>query len=632
MRIKSLAFLIILMWFGHLSTSQAQPTQIDHVAPPFWWVGMENPNLQIMVHGDNISKFNVSTKHKGVKVKEVHRLDNPNYLFVDLTIDDRKAEADTLVLLFKKGKELFTHSYELKERIRDDDSRIQGLTSKDVIYLIMPDRFANGDVYNDYISGMKDVGINRDSAIYRHGGDFKGIIKHLDYVQKLGATAVWLNPVLLNDQPSESYHGYAATDHFKVDPRLGGTKGYMSFVRACHDRGLKVVMDVIHNHTGDQHWFIQDQPASNWIHKHEEFTRTHYRAPTIFDPYASETDKRTLKEGWFGDHLPDLNQNNPFLATYLIQSNIWWIEHTGIDGFRMDTYAFSEDAFLEKWGQAIAQEYDDFTVFGETWVYGSPTQAYFHGKNKFKQEFNSSLSGVTDFQLYYATIDALNEQFGWTEGISRLYYALTKDYLYEDPSKNVIFLDNHDLPRFFSMVGEDIKKYKLGMTFLLTTRGIPCIYYGTEVLMRQDPILGSRADFPGGFPADTSTKFTHKGRTSLENEAYNFTKNLINWRRQNKVIHEGQLMQFIPEEGLYVFFRYTDDDAVMVVMNSNNYEVILNTDKYQERLEGYSKGRDVFTGNLLHDITQLRIPARSPLVLDLEPDVLILEEAVSDDQ
>ncbi len=616
MMLKKVALLTIGMLYLCLLHATAQPTQIKQVAPPFWWTDMENPNLQILVHGDNIAKFKVSVKHKGVKVKEVHRLENADYLFVDLYID-KKTQPDTLVLLFKKGKQLFTHNYELRKR-KGFDGRISGLDGSDVIYLIMPDRFVNADRANDVDMRLKDRWINRDSAYYRHGGDLQGVISKLDYLQSLGITALWLNPVLINDQPGDSYHGYAATDHFEVDPRLGGMTAYLQLVEQCHARGMKIVMDVNHNHTGDQHWFIKDKPSEDWVHQHEEFTRTHYRAPTVFDPYASEADKRTLKEGWFSNHLPDLNQDNPFLANYLIQNSIWWIEHAGVDAFHLNTYAFSEDNFLEKWGEAIYNEYPQFSSFGETWVEGAPSQAYFHGKNNFKNDFKSNLAGVTDFQLYYAVTQALNEPFGWSEGISRLYYTLTKDYLYEDASQNVVFLDNHDLPRFFNSVGQDIKKYKMGMSFAMTTRGIPSLNYGTEVLLGNSTYGDSRTDFIGGWPSDTISKFSNKGRTALENEAFKYTKKLINWRKHCKVIHEGKLMQFIPEDGLYVYFRYTDNDAVMVVMNSNKFEVLLDTEKYNERLAGYNTARDVETGKLVTDLQQLRIPAMSTLILDME--------------
>lgn len=588
---------------------QAQ-TEIQHIAPPFWWADMATGELQLMIHGEGIADYHeVTVDHEAVRVMRTFRQDSPNYLFVDLELSARQATTFALTLIKPSTGVSFQYKYELKGRQRATD-RIQGLAPSDLIYLIMPDRFANGDESNDVVEGMNQTTLYRDSMFHRHGGDLQGIINHLDYLQKLGVTAIWLNPVLTNDQPEASYHGYAATDHYEIDPRFGGTDKYLEFVNECHKRGMKVVMDIIHNHTGDRHWFIQDPPSKDWVHQHESFTRTHYRAPTLFDPYADPEERRLMREGWFDTHMPDLNQDNPFLAKYLIQNNIWWIEYAGIDGFRMDTYAYSDEGFLEEWSKAIFKEYPQFGAYGETWVHGVATQAYFHGNTNLNKTFNGGMPALTDFQLYYAINAMLNEPFGWTEGVAKVYYTLAKDYLYKAPYRNVIFLDNHDLSRFYSVAGEDIRKYKIGIGFLLTTRGTPCIYYGTEILMKNFAGLHggeAREDFPGGWKGDSINKFDPANLNDTEKEAFNFVKTLANFRKNNSVLSAGKLMQYIPKDGIYVYFRYDDTKTVMVAINTNDKKVDISLAPYRFTKD-VQTATDILTGS--------RLPLKESLSLD----------------
>ncbi len=584
---------------------KADGTKVDQVRvePPFWWLGMENPNLEIIIHDQDIQAFGEPIiKHPGVKIVKVHRPQNPNYLFVELLIG-AGAKPGKFDIQFYRAKQAKAYSYELKKREVQAEN-VQGLGPEDLIYLLMPDRFANGDPSNDDLSSMRQNGLDRDNVFYRHGGDLQGVIDHLDYLQDLGITALWMNPFLENDQSYDSYHGYAITDHYKVDPRFGTNELYVKLVQECHKRGIKVIMDIIHNHVGNEHWFIRDLPSEDWIHQFDEFTKTTYRAPTLMDPYAAKADQIKMSDGWFDNHMPDLNQQNPHLAKYLIQNHLWWIEYTGQDGYRIDTYAYPDQTFAADWGKAMQAEYPKIGLFAETWVHGSPIQAQFTQDNYLRKDYNSYMPAVTDYQLHYAINEALTRKQGWTEGIARIYYTLAKDFLYEDPFKNVIFLDNHDLPRFYGTIEKDWNKYCSGIAFLLTTRGVPMMYYGTEILMEGAGGAfgeGGRLDFPGGWPGDPSNKFVKEGRTSLEEKAFQYVKKLANYRKETPALHHGQLMQFVPENDLYVYFRYDQTKTVMVLMNSADESQSVDLDRYEERLLGFSQARDVVSEQV-HDL------------------------------
>ena len=580
------------------------------VEPPFWWTGMENPNLEILIYDQDIQKYGeIKIKHPGIKVLEVHRPQNPNYLFVELLIGSG-TKAGKFEIELSQDQQVKTYSYELKKRAAHPQG-MQGLGPEDLIYLLMPDRFANGDPSNDDLPAMRQNGLDRDNVFYRHGGDLQGVIDHLDYLKELGITALWMNPFLENDQSYDSYHGYAITDHYKVDPRFGSNELYQKLVKECHQRGIKVIMDIIHNHVGDEHWFIRDLPSEDWIHQFEAFTKTTYRAPTLMDPYAAKADQTKMSDGWFDNHMPDLNQKNPHLAKYLIQNHLWWIEYTGQDGYRIDTYAYPDQEFAADWGEAMQKQYPGIGLFAETWVHGSPIQAQFTQDNYLRKDYNSHMPAVTDYQLHYAINEALNRKQGWTEGLARIYYTLAKDFLYKDPFKNVIFLDNHDLPRFYGTVEKDWNKYCSGISFLLTTRGVPMIYYGTEILMEGAGGAfgeGGRLDFPGGWPGDPANKFSKEGRTDLEEQAFQFVKKLANYRRQTPALQTGKLMQFVPENDSYVYFRYDAAKTVMVLMNSSDKAQSLSLDRYQERLLGFSQARDVISEKV-HAL-------QSPIVLE----------------
>ena len=595
----------------------SQNLEINRVDPPFWWVDMPSPEVELMVYGANIGEARPTVSHPGVTITSVAPAENPNFLFITLHIAPGTAPSKLELRFQRKKEETISFPYELIAR-RQDSSRIQGVSSEDFIYLLFPDRFANGDKSNDVVVGMNQE--LEEGAIYqRHGGDIQGIDDHLDYLEGLGVTALWINPLTESDQPHESYHGYAVTDHYKIDPRFGSNADYVALVEKCHARGMKVIMDVVLNHVGNEHWFIKDMPSRDWVHQWDEFTKTTYRAPTLLDPYASDYDKKRMSDGWFDTHMPDLNQDNPHLARYLTQNNIWWIEYAGIDAYRVDTYAYPDQAFNAAWGKEIMETYPQFHMFAETWVHGVPVQAFFTEKNGL-QTSDNSMPGVTDFQLHYALNDALTQDFGWTEGVARLYYTLAKDVIYHDATRNVVFLDNHDLSRYYAVVKEDLDTYKMGIGFLLTTRGIPCMYYGTEMLLGNYFDWGDhekvRQNFPGGFADGQADKFLAENRSAAEKEAFTFVQTLANYRKTSPALKHGKLMQFVPEEGVYVYFRYHADQTVMVVMNQNKEAKQLDMRRYAERTRGFENAKEVVTGEVV-PLEKMKVKGRTTWILEL---------------
>lgn len=591
---------------------------IKRIDPAFWWVGMQNPNLQLLVYGTEIGASNVTLNYSGVSLVKVNKVENPNYLFLDLKID-ANTKPGILEIVFNNKSKKLVYKYELKQK-STATNRIQGVTDADFIYLIMPDRFSNGDPKNDIIKGMNEVTINRDSMYYRHGGDLQGIINKLDYLKDLGVTAIWLNPEIENDEPKTSYHGYAATDLYLTDRRFGTNALYTEFVNKCHEKGIKVIKDLVHNHLGTESFLFKDSPSKDFFHEWKGFQRTNYKDGTLMDPYASVFDKKIMTDGWFDKHMADLNQKNEFVKNYLTQNHLWWIEYSGLDGFRLDTYAYNDLEFMSEWGKRIKLEYPKLSVFAETWVHGVTNQAFFTQNNNLVKGYNSNLEGVTDFQLYFALSKGLNENFGWTEGLNRLYHTLSSDFMYEDPNRNVNFLDNHDLGRFYSVVNEDMDKLKMGYAFMMTTRGIPSLYYGSEILMKgfTNPDGLVRSDFPGGWVGDKTDKFTKAGRTEKENEAFDYMQKIALWRKANPVVQSGKLMQFYPEDGVYVYFRYNDSKTVMVIMNQNNKNVNVETTRFAERIKSSKTAKNIVSDKVVNDISKIDVPAKGVLILELQ--------------
>lgn len=593
------------------------------VEPSNWWVGMKHSEVEVLFHTDNIGEMQARLESpvEGIRIVRSTRLESPNYLFVTLHIAPNAApQAVNIRFEHADKKRSFTYSYPILAR--GSKTKAQGVTNKDVIYLIFPDRFSNGDPSNDQVAGMYQ-GLERDSLVGRHGGDLRGIIKKLDYLQDLGVTALWLNPELENNQKRESYHGYAVTDHYRVDPRLGSNDELKELVEKAHAKGMKIIRDVVLNHIGSEHYWMQDLPSKDWLNQWPVMTQTSYRAPTLLDPYASEVDKKRFSDGWFVPTMPDLNQRNPQLARYLIQQAIWWVEFAGLDDFRIDTYTYSDQEFASNWCAALRKEYPNLRMFGEIWEHGVAVQGYFADNQPARKTgFDSNLPGVVDFQFMFAVHEALSREQGWTEGISRLYYTLAQDFFYEDPYQNVTMLDNHDISRFFSIVKEDINKYKSGIALLLTSRGIPQIYYGTEILGTgfEHPSHGNiRKDFPGGWPGDPLDKFTTAGRTSQEEEAFQFMRTLLQYRNTHPVLQSGKLMQFTPDNSVYVYFRYNDSDKpVMVLVNTANDSRTVDTARFAERMKGYSKATNILTGEMISNLATITLPKNSPLVLELQ--------------
>jgi glycosidase len=610
-------YLLVFAWIFIVSPLFAQVPALERIEPAFWWTGMKNPFLQLIVHGNRIAERSVELQYPGITLKEVHKVENPNYLFLDLEISAAAAPGTFAIRFTKKGEKELRYTYELKAR--GHAARAQGVTNADLIYLIMPDRFANGDQRNDIVKGMQQTTLNRDSMYYRHGGDIQGIIDHLDYLKDMGVTTLWLNPVLENDQPSASYHGYAATENYRIDRRYGTNELYKQLVEELHKRGMKMIKDLVHNHIGSQHWTMRDLPSKDWVHQWPAFTKSNFKEQTLFDPYAAAADKQLMTDGWFDMHMPDMNQANPYVRNYFTQSHIWWVEYAGIDGFRLDTYSYNDAGYMKEWGEAIKSEYPQLTFFGETFVRGVVNQAAFAQGNTLNRGFDTQLPGVTDFQYLWAITDLVNGKTSAQDGVTNLYNALAKDFVYQDPARNVVFLDNHDVSRFLSVAGESVAKYKLALGGLLTTRGIPQLYYGAEVLMKNfcNPDGLVREDFKGGWPGDKENKFTASGRTAQENEVFDYLRKLANYRKQNTVLQTGRMMQYAPEKGVYVYFRYNDTKTVMVIMNANDKAQDLPAGRFSERIGRFTKGLDIITDKEQSITDTINVPAFTTLVLEL---------------
>ncbi|MBX9783429.1 MAG: cyclomaltodextrinase C-terminal domain-containing protein [Chitinophagaceae bacterium] len=568
--------------------------------PANWWVGMKYNKIQLMIHGEGVGNHTGFTaKYAGVTITKVNKFANKNYVILDMTIAPA-AQPGTIGISTKKGNETVNFEFNIAARRPGRGSAFaQGVTSADLMYLIMPDRFSNGDKTNDKVSGMRDQTLRRDTVFNRHGGDLKGIENHLDYLKDLGVTSLWLNPVWENDMPERTEHGYAFTDHYKVDPRLGGYMALRNLVNTMHKKGMKYVSDAVYNHVGIEHVLFRDMPDSTWFHRWPSFTQTNYKDQTLFDPYAAKIDKQLMSDGWFVKSMPDWDHSNMFVQNFLIQHAIWSVEEFGIDGFRIDTYAYNDLEFMNRCNKALYDEYPKISIFGETWVHGVINQAYFC-QNVFDIKYKSNMQATTDFQtLFYGITPACNEKFGWTEGVNKLYTTLAQDIVYKDPMRQVIFLDNHDISRFYSTVGEDTSKYKMAFAWLLTCRGTPQMYYGNEILMTgvTQPNDGYvRLDFPGGWEGDAANKFTAAGRTEKENSIFNYIKTLADFRLKSSAIKTGKMMQFLPVDGVYVYFRYDNNQTVMCVMNTSDEAKTIDLSRFAERIKTFTKAYNAVTG------------------------------------
>ncbi|SHI35525.1 Glycosidase [Tangfeifania diversioriginum] len=606
---------IIILITLNLASGQIQ---LERVEPMFWWAGMKSPDLQLMVYGENISETDVSLEYPGVELVSVAKVQNPNYLFIDLKLSET-VKPGSFVLLFQKENETVeTYKYELKAREKGSASR-KGFDQSDVIYLITPDRFVNGNPDNDAVESMKELP-DRTDRDGRHGGDIRGIINSLDYLQDMGFTAIWLNPVLENNMTQVSYHGYSTTDFYKVDPRYGSNEEYRELNDELDKRGMKLIMDMIFNHCGSEHWWMEDLPMNDWINNYPEYKITSHRRTVNQDPHASQADYKAMVDGWFVPTMPDLNQENEFMKNYLIQNSIWWIEFVGLEGIRQDTWPYPDKQMMTEWTHRVLEEYPDFNIVGEEWSLNPAIVSYWQKGQRNFDGYECHLPSLMDFPLQDAVSRALRENEDWGSGLVTLYEMLANDFLYPNPENLVVFPDNHDMSRFFVQMGEDVELLKMGIAYFLTTRGIPQLYYGTEVLMSHpgDHHGDIRAEFPGGWADHDINAFTGEGLTSDQKEVQNYISTIQNWRKNKAVIHHGKLMHFVPENGIYTYFRYNENEVVMVVLNKNREGKTFPTERFSEIIEGYSSGKEIITSESISDLSELKVPAKAAMIIELK--------------
>ncbi|OYT10785.1 MAG: alpha-amlyase [Bacteroidetes bacterium 4572_112] len=592
----------------------------QQVEPPFWWVGMNNDVVQIMIHHDGIANLQMKSSSDDVEILKVHKVDNENYVFVDLKIKST-AKAGIIKFDFYKGKKrrpVYTFDYELKQR-REGSAQRKGFGQEDVMYLLMPDRFANGDANNDNVKGYPEQA-DRSNPDGRHGGDLKGIENNLDYLQDLGISAIWLNPVMENNMPAVSYHGYAITDFYKVDARFGSNSDYLKMVQTANSKKIKIVMDMVFNHCASEHYWMNDMPDSSWIHNFPEFTRSNYRGGTLMDPHASNYDKKIMSHGWFDKTMPDLDQTNPYLAKYLIQNSIWWVEYADLGGIRMDTYPYADHDFMNEWVAAVYNEYPNFNIVGEAWLQTVANTAYFQNNTFADKKAVSKLNTVTDFPLCYAMNSAFNEQDSWTDGVASLYMTLAQDFVYSNADSNLIFLENHDIDRFASNINGDFDKWKMGMTFLMTTRGIPMIYYGGEFMTEgrgQKSHGYMRTDFPGGWEGDSVNVFTGTNMSEKQVKSLAFSKYLLKLRNEHTALQTGKLTHYIPKDSYYIYFRSNAEESFMIVLNNSDKEYSLSLHDFAESLDGYSRIKNASDDNISDIKDKVMLDAKSATIFQL---------------
>lgn len=606
----------LLLFFMSLTIN----AQIDRIEPPFWFAGMHNPELQIMFYGKDIAQYQV-TAANSIAITDIKKTENPNYLFV--TINTKNLPAASIDFLFKKNNKVaFTQKYILKQR-QENSAQRKGFDASDMMYLIMPDRFANGNPKNDSSSDTQEKA-DRAVAGGRHGGDIQGIINNIDYISSLGATTVWSTPLCEDNDKAFSYHTYAQSDVYKIDPRYGTNEDYKRLASELHKKDMKLVMDYVTNHWGIEHWMMKDLPTHDWIHQFENFTQTNHKRSTISDTNASKIDTDICLNGWFVSSMPDLNQKNPLVLNYLKQNAIWWIEYADLDGFRVDTYNYADPEGVTAWTKSITDEYPNFNIVGEIWMHSQAQMAYWQKDSKVGaiQNFNSQLPSVMDFTLHDAIETIFNEDDGtWDKGMVKVYDNFSNDFLYPNPNNIMVFAENHDTARINQVYNNDFKKYQMTMALIATVRGIPQLYYGSEIGMSGDKDKGDadiRQDFPGGWKGDANNAFLKEGRTPGQTEYFDFTSKLFNWRKTNEAVHFGKMTHYIPENNVYVYFRYTDNKTVMVIINNSKEKQTFKTVRFQENIKSSKIGKDVLTGNSFDLSSEISLEGKSVLILELE--------------
>lgn len=594
-KFSMLLFMMMVAFSG-----MAKPS-LDRVDPPFWWAGMKNQQLQLMVQGDQIAEFTPQISYPGVVIEQVIHVISPNYVFINLHLDEDVKPGSFDILFKEKGKVKFQYSYELMEREQGSAVR-EGFNPSDVMYLITPDRFVNGNPSNDNVGGLREKA-DRAFKGGRHGGDIKGIANSLDYIYDMGFTAIWVNPVLENDMEEYSYHGYSTTDFYKVDPRYGSNEEYRELALMAKEKGVKLIMDMIVNHIGSFHPWMEDMPTEDWINNGGQFLQTSHRREANVDPYVSQYDDFHNADGWFVETMPDLNQRNPLMATYLIQNTIWWVEYGHLAGIRMDTWPYPDKHFMAEWSRAVMEEYPNFNIVGEEWSTEPAIVSYWQDGQVNHDGYHCPLPSLMDFPMQSAMVEGVKKPTtSWPqEGLNTLYKTLAMDYLYPDAGNLVTFLDNHDMSRVFTQLNEDYNAYKRALAFLTVMRGIPQVYYGTEILMGNSGTEDHgiiRTDFPGGWEGDAVNAFTGAGLSSQQKDAQDLMKRLMNWRKYNEVVHKGGSMHFAPiyDKKIYTYCRYTDDKVVMLILNNESESQEAELKVYQELLTGARSAKEVLSG------------------------------------
>ena len=615
LRIRLLALLAGMLW---MSASSAAALSVQ-VEPPNWWIGMVEPELQLMLHGEGIAQLQAQIDDPGVQLLRTQRTTNPNYLFLDLAISaDAQPGAFALSLIDPAGATAARIDYSLQAREPGSRER-HGFGPADVIYLLVPDRFANGDPGNDSVAGLKE-GADRSNPGGRHGGDLAGMRAGLDYLADMGFTQLWPTPLLINDQPSYSYHGYAATDLYRIDPRFGSNQDYRDFVEAAAERGIGVIQDIVLNHIGSEHAWMRDLPAPDWINHGGEFSPTTHMRTTLQDPYAAASDRRAFSDGWFVSAMPDLNQRHPLLATYLIQNTLWWIEYAGIRGIREDTYSYADPEFLARWSQRVMAEYPHFSIVGEEWSRNPLVVSHWQAGNRSGDQ-RSATGAMMDFPLYYELIESLNQPQSWEGGLTRLYQALVNDRLYPSPQRMVLFEGNHDTARLFSLLQEDPGKLRAAVVYLLTMPRTPQWFYGTEILMtsptqRDDGLV--RADFPGGWAGDPRNAFSGAGLSDSQAQTQAWVRRLLRWRREQPAVHQGSLTHFVPQAGVYVYFRHDQQQLVMVALNRSGEPQEIDLKRFSDLLGDRRSGREIGSDQALQWSTSLQLPVDAAWVIEVD--------------
>ncbi len=592
---KSIKLLLILFLF-FLNTTFAQKLQVDNsvvqkIEPPSWWVGMKNSNLQLLVKDENIGNSKPQIKYPGVSIIKVNQANSSNYLFIDLNIDpNTKSGIFEIVFSFKNKKQKI-YKYELKKREINPKDHL-GFNSSDVIYLITPDRFANGNPSNDIMPNLKEQSIDRKKDYSRHGGDIKGIINNLNYIEEMGFTAIWSTPLLTNDMPKDSYHGYAMTDFYQVDPRFGTLEAYKELSKKAKGMGIKLIMDQVANHCGSEHWWMQDLPFNDWVNyqkeyeSKEEITITNHRRTTNQDIYASTKDRNLMREGWFVSSMPDLNQRNSFMAKYLIQNSIWWIETLGLAGIRQDTYPYPDKEFMSNWAGSIRKEYPNFSIVGEEWSHNPLIIGYWQSGSENRDGYQSNLSSIMDFPMQNLIVTGLKEKENWSSGLVKIYEGLANDFSYANPDAIMLFPDNHDMDRIYTQMDNNLVLTKMALSYILCLPRIPQIYYGTEILLDNTAKPGDhgliRSDFPGGWDGDNINAFTGDGLSSDQKEMQTYLKTILNFRKTSSAIQNGKTIHFSPKDGVYLLFRISDDEVVIHILNKNETPIKLDLRRFEE--------------------------------------------------